>query len=188
MEQENKEYLFNPELLSPKKGNLCNFLTNEKINEHKRYVIRPLCQDDYKIDYIKLLSQLTSTGNVSYEMFNDTFSKMKNSDGMYYIIVIHDLHCNRVVASGSLILERKFIHSCGQRARVEDIVVNSDYRSKGFGKTIVQKLVSLAKILKCYKVSLECKDKNVNWYTSFGFSKEPGNSNFMQIRFQEFDI
>lgn len=38
---------------------------------------------------------------------------MKNA-GTYYIIVIEDLRTNEIVASGSLVLEKKFIHSCGQ--------------------------------------------------------------------------
>lgn len=43
----------------------------------------------------------------------DTFDAMKNL-GMYYIIIIEDKKLNQIVATGSLILERKFIHSCGQ--------------------------------------------------------------------------
>jgi len=42
-----------------------------------------------------------------------TFNKMKNA-GTYYIIVVEDLTVPRIVASGSLILENKFIHSCGR--------------------------------------------------------------------------
>jgi len=89
------------------------------------------------------------------------------------------------VASGSLTLENKFIHSCGRRGRVEDIVVHSDYRGKRFGKMVVQCLISIARKLKCYKISLECKDDNVNWYNSMGFTKEGGNSNYMQLRLEK---
>lgn len=87
---------------------------------------------------------------------------MKNTPGTYYIIVIENTQLNQIVASGSLILEKKFIHSCGQvrhytinfdssnvftctmfdkciysqlqRGRIEDIVVDSTYRGKQFGK------------------------------------------------------
>jgi len=42
----------------------------------------------------------------------ETFDVMKNY-GTYYIIVIEDKEFNKIVASGSLILEKKFIHDCG---------------------------------------------------------------------------
>lgn len=92
---------------------------------------------------------------------------MKKNAGTYYIIVIEDTENNKIVATGSLVLEKKFIHSCGQvrlncsylfstkkicnislhllpklliyvfklqRGRIEDIVVDSNYRGKQFGK------------------------------------------------------
>jgi len=147
--------------------------------------LRPLCSTDYNRGYINLLSQLTVTFPVTQEMFSDTFNIMKNA-GIYYIIVVEDLTQKQIVASGSLILEKKFIHSCGQRGRIEDIVVNSKYRGKRFGKIIVQCLMSMARTLHCYKISLECNDSNVNWYNSMGFVREQGNSNFMQIKFDKY--
>lgn len=48
--------------------------------------------------------------------------------------------------------------------------------------SIVKTLIALSRILKCYKISLECNDNNVTWYSSMGFIREQGNSNYMQIR------
>lgn len=48
---------------------------------------------------------------------------MKNTPDAYYIIVIENTQLNQIVASGSLILEKKFIHSCGQ---VRHYTVNFD--------------------------------------------------------------
>lgn len=45
---------------------------------------------------------------------SDTFAAMKANAGTYYIIVVEDTQRDRIVASGSLVLEKKFIHSCGQ--------------------------------------------------------------------------
>lgn len=41
----------------------------------------------------------------------------------------------------------------------------------------------LALELGCYKMTLECKDKLIQFYTSLGYVLEPGNGNSMQIRF-----
>ncbi|XP_025418201.1 probable glucosamine 6-phosphate N-acetyltransferase [Sipha flava] len=150
-----------------------------------KYHLRPLRSTDFARGHLDLLSQLTVTGDVDRKTYADTFAAMKANAGTYYIIVVEDTHRDRIVASGSLVLEKKFIHSCGQRGRIEDIVVDSDCRGKRFGKIVVQHLIALACILKCYKISLECKDSNVNWYSSMGFVSEHGNSNYMQIRFEE---
>ncbi|XP_060847781.1 probable glucosamine 6-phosphate N-acetyltransferase [Rhopalosiphum padi] len=150
-----------------------------------KYRLRPLCLTDYGRGYLDLLSQLTVTGNVTQQMYLNTFDAMKNNSGTYYIIVVEDTEENCIVASGSLTIEKKFIHLCGQRGRIEDIVVDSNCRGKRFGKIVVQRLIALSRVLNCYKISLECKDSNVNWYSSMGFVREPGNSNYMQIRFEQ---
>lgn len=97
--------------------------------------------------YIELLSQLTVTGNVTPQMYagecvrsdgarggepgvvasffypsvhcnyvSDTFHTMRTNK-VTYIIVLEDTLENRLVASGTLSLEKKFIHSCGQVRR-----------------------------------------------------------------------
>ncbi|VVC45943.1 Acyl-CoA N-acyltransferase,GNAT domain [Cinara cedri] len=173
--------IFDPELLK-------NSYTDELIMGMKdfyKFKLRPLCATDMNKRYVELLSQLTSTGHITEQMFLNKFYEMKNNVGTYYITVIEDTQINVIVASGSLVLEKKFIHSCGQRGRIEDVIVDDLYRGKGFGKLIVQNLIALSRILNCYKISLECKDTNVNWYSSMGFITEHGNSNFMQMRHDE---
>ncbi|XP_025192701.1 probable glucosamine 6-phosphate N-acetyltransferase [Melanaphis sacchari] len=150
-----------------------------------KYRLRPLCLTDFGRGYLDLLSELTVTGNVTQQMYSNTFDMMKKNSGTYYIIVVEDTEENCIVASGSLTIEKKFIHSCGQRGRIEDIVVNSKCRGQRFGKIVVQRLIALSRVLNCYKISLECKDSYVNWYSSMGFVKEPGNSNYMQLRFEQ---
>lgn len=48
---------------------------------------------------------------------------------------------------------------------------------------IVVTVSLLALELECYKMTLECKDKLIKFYTSLGYILEPGNGNSMQIRF-----
>jgi len=70
-----------------------------------------------------------------------------------------------------------------QRGRVEDVVVNDEYRGKQLGKLLLAGMVLLAKQLGCYKLSLDCKDNMIPFYETFGFTKEEGNGNFMTIRY-----
>jgi len=146
--------------------------------------VRPLQDGDYDRGFLKLLSQLTGVGQVSRSQFLNTFHKMKNS-GDYYVTVIEDTHKNEIIGSATLVIEHKFIHECGLRARLEDVVVNDTYRGKQLGKLIVVTVTLLAEHLGCYKMSLECKDSLVKFYTSLGYVLEPGNGNSMHIRYNQ---
>ncbi|OTF82066.1 glucosamine 6-phosphate N-acetyltransferase-like protein, partial [Euroglyphus maynei] len=145
--------------------------------------IRPLSRNDFEHGFLTVLSQLTTVGDVSREKFDEIFDKMK-SNGCYYVTVIEDLHTNRIAGSATLFIEYKFIHNGGLRARIEDVVIDNDYRGQNLGVTLVKTLKSLSKLLKCYKLTLDCNDQMISWYRKyFDFQLEEGRSNFMTIRF-----
>ena len=77
---------------------------------------------------------------------------MRDCNSTYYVIVLEDTREGRVVGVASLLLERKFIHSCGSVGRLEDVVVSSDYRGRQLGKLLVTTASTLAVKLGCYKV------------------------------------
>ncbi|XP_044728547.1 probable glucosamine 6-phosphate N-acetyltransferase isoform X2 [Chrysoperla carnea] len=144
--------------------------------------VRPLSTGDYDKGFIQLLSQLTAVGNISKEAFLKRFFQMK-SQGGYYVTVIEDTRINRIIGAATLVTELKFIHNCALRARLEDVVVVDTYRGKQLGKLIVVTVTLLSKLLGCYKMTLDCKDKLINFYESLGYKLEPGNSNSMSVRF-----
>jgi GNAT superfamily N-acetyltransferase len=57
----------------------------------------------------------------------------------------------------------------GIRAYIEDVVVEKKYRKKGIGKSLLNVLLKYAKKKGCYKISLESKKKNINFYRSCGY-------------------
>lgn len=144
--------------------------------------VRPLALGDFHNGYIQLLKQLTKVGEISQEQFEDRFRKMKACPDSYYIVVIEDTALGQTVGSATLVREQKFIHGATARARVEDVVVSDQYRGKQLGKVLLDVLVLLSKALGCYKVSLECTDQMVNFYSMFGFNCDEGQ-NYMQQRY-----
>ena len=48
----------------------------------------------------------------------------------YFIIVIEDFETGKIVGSGTIFLQLKFIRNSGTSGHIEDIVVNGDYRGK----------------------------------------------------------
>lgn len=60
------------------------------------------------------------------------------------------------------------------------MIVDESVRGIGLGKKLVTIAVNVAYQQKCYKVSLDCKDKTIPFYQSLGFHHE---ANMMAIRF-----
>ncbi|KAL4239179.1 N-acetyltransferase [Mactra antiquata] len=179
------EPLFDGSILTEVDFTLCSSTYNPAItptNPGENLKLRPLCKSDYEKGYMELLQQLTVVGDVTYEQFEDRFDKMSSCKNSYYIVVIEDTLTNRVIGSATLAVEQKFIHQCSSRGRIEDVVVDNTYRGKQLGKLLLDLLTLLSKHVGCYKVSLECKDKVVGFYSNFGYIKEEGQ-NYMCRRF-----
>lgn len=47
---------------------------------------------------------------------------------------------------------------------------------------LIATLIELGKSLGCYKISLNCVDDMVKFYTKLGFVQEESNANFLQLR------
>ena len=149
--------------------------------------VRPLKDGDYDRGFLELLSQLTIVGQVTRRQFLTRFSEMK-ARGDYYVTVIEDTRKNEIIGAATLVIERKFIHNCAIRGRLEDVVVNDTYRGKQLGKLIVVTVTLLAQHLGCYKMTLDCKDNLIKFYQSLGYSLLSGNSNSMTIRYDELSL
>ncbi len=87
-----------------------------------------------------------------------------------YMPVVARNEARRVVACGTLVIEHKFIHACGQLAHIEDIVVCSSVRSQGLGRLLIQQLKHLAFKHGSYKITLDCDVENEPFYGKSDFA------------------
>ena len=145
------------------------------------FVVRPLRSTDFDKGYCELLSQLTSIGDMTPKLFKQQFDFMKNCSDTYYVTVIEDTHMSKVIGTISIIKERKFIHCAGARCRIEDVVVDKCYRGKGLAKCLTKLAVCLAKSLHAYKLSLECTEDLIPFYSKYGL--DVSKNNYMELRF-----
>lgn len=67
------------------------------------------------------------------------------------MLVITDTS-HKVVGTGALVVERKFIHNLGMVGHIEDIAVAKDQQGKKLGLRIIQALDYVAEKVGCYKV------------------------------------
>ncbi|KAL0211912.1 hypothetical protein RCL1_005538 [Eukaryota sp. TZLM3-RCL] len=128
---------------------------------------RKLKELDFECGFIQLLSQLTDIGDVSLSRFRQTLNTLPSAIHVY---VIENKNSGKVVATATLLVEQKFIHSCGSVGHIEDVVVASEYRGRNLGRILVQHLSHLAESLGCYKTILDCSSKFVPFYEKCGFS------------------
>ena len=134
--------------------------------------VRKLRADDFAKGYLALLSQLSVVGDVSKERFEEQFRILESKGDDYVILVVEDAEKATVMATGTLIVEHKFIRGCSRVGHIEDIVVLSEARGQGLGLRVVSALMEEALRLKCYKVILDCDEKNVGFYEKLGMKRK----------------
>ncbi|XP_037089263.1 glucosamine 6-phosphate N-acetyltransferase-like [Pollicipes pollicipes] len=146
-------------------------------------LLRPLQRADYDKGFLTLLGQLTQVGDISREAFLKRYEGMARCPDTYYPVVVEDEVKGQVVGAATLVVEQKFIHNCAVRGRLEDVVVSDDYRGKQLGKLLIAVINLLAKKLHCYKITLDCKDIMIPFYSKMGYTNENGRANYMTIRY-----
>jgi glucosamine-phosphate N-acetyltransferase len=99
----------------------------------------------------------------------EQFNFMKARNDMYFTIVIENTAKKEIVAAGTVLIERKFIHGVSKVGHIEDIVVNKNYRGQNLGKWIIEQLKDIGKAVGCYKIILDCSEKNIPFYEKCGF-------------------
>jgi len=181
------DYLFDP-------NSIQSILKQYSLKDNKlqgniydgKYLLRPLSSSDYDHGYIDLLRQLTECGKIIDEEFKQRFYQMKQCGNTYYILVIEDMNLNKqIIGTTTLVCEKKFIRQLGIRGRIEDVVIDSQYRGQQLGKLLIDILTNFAKDqCDCYKISLECKDHLVSFYKQFGYDHED-KQNYLCRRFQK---
>ncbi|KAI1108572.1 glucosamine 6-phosphate N-acetyltransferase [Nemania sp. NC0429] len=134
------------------------------------YIARSLRPGDYDTGFLDCLRVLTTVGEITKEAFNERYNWMLSQD-TYYILVIEDTSTGKVVGTGNLLVERKFIHSLGLVGHIEDIAVAKDQQGKKLGLRLIQALDFIAEKVGCYKTILDCSEANEGFYIKCGFRR-----------------
>jgi len=133
---------------------------------------RPLQRGDFAKGILRLLSQLTRVGDYGRETYEAQFDAIKALPGMTYIVVVEDCSKQRVVATATLLVELKFIHNAAKRGRIEDLVVDEEYRHLRLGSFLLELLTVLSRELGAYKVTRDCRPPLEGFYKNYGYVNE----------------
>ncbi|KAI0487810.1 glucosamine 6-phosphate N-acetyltransferase [Xylaria cf. heliscus] len=134
------------------------------------YIARALRLSDYDTGFLDCLRVLTTVGEITREAFNERYNWISSQD-TYYVLVIEDTNTGKVVGTGNLLVERKFIHSLGLVGHIEDIAVAKDQQGKKLGLRLIQALDFIAEKVGCYKTILDCSEANEGFYIKCGFRR-----------------
>ena len=77
------------------------------------------------------------------------------------------IYNNKIVAYGSVVIENKIRGEVA--GHIEDIVVNSEVRGKMVGVSLIKELIEISRRKGCYRITLFCNEKLVNFYSRNGF-------------------
>ncbi len=131
-------------------------------------IIRKAGQKDIK-DIMRLLSQLSpSSEEDNLKRLQFIFDKI-NQDENYHLCVTEEN--NQLAGTGLLLIQMNLSHKGRPYAHIENIVVDNNHRKKGIGKKIVLYLIEKAKQKHCYKIILDCENKNIPFYEKCGLHK-----------------
>ena len=127
---------------------------------------RRLQIEDFEKGYLQLLTHLTEVGDGHYIT---RFQEIEKLYPYLQIWVIEELDKKKIIGTATLLIEPKFIHGCSKVGHIEDVVVDNRYQGRGLGKMLVEKLVEIGKEEKCYKMIIDCSEKNKLFYEKCGF-------------------
>ncbi|XP_066931331.1 glucosamine 6-phosphate N-acetyltransferase-like [Clytia hemisphaerica] len=148
--------------------------------EDEDLILRPLEVNDHTKGYLELIFDdvETADNNERERVFEEYLSLQDTCPGTYYTIVVEDLNRNKIIASGTLIVEQKFIHEIALRGRIENMIVDQEHRRRKIGSVVLGLLTFLAEKLGCYKTTLNCTDDVALFCEKMKYMHEAGQ-NFM---------
>ncbi|OCF31368.1 glucosamine-phosphate N-acetyltransferase [Kwoniella heveanensis CBS 569] len=141
--------------------------------------LRPLASDDNKRGHFDVLSVLTAAPQLSAQSYKDTFHELRACANTYFIVVIVEKATDKIVGSGSIIIERKLLRSAGLVGHIEDIAVSKSMQGRKLGLRIINALEEIGRTRGCYKIILDCSDKNIPFYEKCGFK----HKEFQMVRY-----
>lgn len=95
------EPLFPPSLIPPE------ITANLQSSPSSGIIIRPLQKNDFSKGYLDCLRVLTWVGDLTDEEWSQRYDEMASAMGTYYLLAMEDTTTNRIIGTGSLIVERK---------------------------------------------------------------------------------
>lgn len=120
-----------------------------------------------KMEYLELLRELTDAPDIPDSQFLTMILEIHRIGN-----IIIGVENGVIVCSGTIIIEPKIIRGGRSVGHIEDIVVLSQFRGKGYASHILNVLKEYGIRQKCYKLILDCDEGLECFYSKTGFEKK----------------
>ena len=124
---------------------------------------KKISEKEYDSVY-RLLQELTDVGEYNRSRFNTYIDTLPSNIHMFCIC-----EDSTVIGVGTIMIEQKIIHNFSKVGHIEDIVIDSNYNGRGYGKNLIIFLTNFARQEGCYKVILDCSQKVKGFYEKCGY-------------------
>ena len=141
----------------------------------KIFRLRRARKSDWE-DINKLIPQLSASAGIL--SFRD-FKKILGNNSTYFFVYRRE---TRIVGMGLVVF---VLTPVGLRAKIEDVVVDLEFRGQGFGSLLMRRLIVEAKKRKALWVEFTSRKDRVlanNFYKKLGF--RPRNVNIYRLSFR----
>lgn len=125
-------------------------------------IFRRIKESDLDDVYV-LLNQLKELDQDSIDKEKAWKNFLKNTSANSIVGILDE----KIVAYGSVVIENKIRGEVA--GHIEDIVVDKNVGEKMIGIYLVKELIEICKKKKCYRITLFCNEKLVNFYSRNGF-------------------
>tara|TARA_Y100000589_G_scaffold237821_1_gene225197 strand:+ start:2015 stop:2434 length:420 start_codon:yes stop_codon:yes gene_type:complete len=116
-------------------------------------------------ELIKMLQEISSF-YPDHSYLESIYKEFISQENLYSIVALSG---KEVVGFGSIFFFKRV--RGGKEGIIEDLIVSRNYRKLGIGSKILKKLISEAKVQKCFKICLESNNPSVDFYSKEGFLK-----------------
>ena len=101
------------------------------------------------------------TGALARIRYAAQFHAQRAVPNTYFVINILDRASDTVVATGTLVIERKFLHGLGSVGHIEDVAVDRAQQGRKLGLCLTRALRDMSEALGCYKTMGACASHNI---------------------------
>ena len=112
-----------------------------------------------------MLSHLSTVSDPSEDAWGSLFNYLRSIPSTYFTVVIVDTRTDRIVATGTIYIERKFLCGLGAVGHFEDVVVDRSQQGTQLGSCLVKVLVGISEGMGCFKTTGNCLDRNIRTHT-----------------------
>lgn len=129
---------------------------------------RTMSIEDYSNGFSKSLSALREVDTPQDKVVE--IFKRRQQRGMQTFVMENE---DTVVGTATLFIEPKYYRfkEGGQVAHVEDVAVDPAYQGRGYGQMMLTAIKTEALKQGCYKMILDCSEKNVPFYEKNGYKQ-----------------